>query len=128
MWQILTSVCPLLPFSLRFVLLQMQGAVGASYDSLIAKLPADAKDVYYRDRIGTMPESTFSLCCVFSSSCFFFFLFVQIDPLACPYGNRPTHHSLPGNITTSSLRYSLDAATLELKPRFPIFGGWKTSW
>ncbi|ESO08246.1 hypothetical protein HELRODRAFT_169987 [Helobdella robusta] len=31
-----------------------------------------------------------------------------------------------GNISTSSLRESEDGLELELKPRFPLFGGWKT--
>ncbi len=33
-----------------------------------------------------------------------------------------------GNISTSALRYLDDSVELELRPRFPLFGGWKTHY
>lgn len=33
-----------------------------------------------------------------------------------------------GNISTSALRYLDDAVELDLRPRFPLFGGWKTHY
>ena len=33
-----------------------------------------------------------------------------------------------GNISTSNLREIEDSVELELKPRFPLFGGWKTHY
>ena len=33
-----------------------------------------------------------------------------------------------GNISTSNLRTSLDQVELELRPRFPLFGGWRTHY
>lgn len=62
----------------------LQPQAGASFDQLVAKLPRNVENVYYRDIIG--------------------------------------------NITTSQLRVSKSKQELFLKPRFPIFGGWKTQW
>lgn len=33
-----------------------------------------------------------------------------------------------GNVSTSRFRSNLREATLELKPRYPVFGGWKYSF
>ena len=33
-----------------------------------------------------------------------------------------------GNISTSALRVLDDAVELEIRPRFPLFGGWKTHY
>lgn len=33
-----------------------------------------------------------------------------------------------GNISTSHLRVLDDSAEVELRPRFPLFGGWKTHY
>jgi len=33
-----------------------------------------------------------------------------------------------GNISTSAMRVLVDAVELELRPRFPLFGGWKTHY
>lgn len=33
-----------------------------------------------------------------------------------------------GNISTSNVRYSAQAVTVDVKPRFPLFGGWKTQY
>ncbi len=33
-----------------------------------------------------------------------------------------------GNISTSALRELDDMVELELRPRFPLFGGWKTHY
>ena len=33
-----------------------------------------------------------------------------------------------GNISTSHLREMDDSVELELRPRFPLFGGWKTHY
>ncbi len=33
-----------------------------------------------------------------------------------------------GNISTSALRVLDDAVELDLRPRFPLFGGWKTHY
>lgn len=33
-----------------------------------------------------------------------------------------------GNISTSNMKISLDAVELELRPRFTLFGGWKTNY
>ena len=33
-----------------------------------------------------------------------------------------------GNISTSNLKESAEKIELELKPRFPLFGGWKTDY
>lgn len=38
------------------------------------------------------------------------------------------YRDIIGNITTSRLRVSKLQQELELQPRFPIFGGWKTQW
>ncbi|CAJ0595202.1 unnamed protein product [Cylicocyclus nassatus] len=32
-----------------------------------------------------------------------------------------------GNILTSAVRLRADSVDVELKPRFPLFGGWRTS-
>lgn len=33
-----------------------------------------------------------------------------------------------GNISTSHMRMQEDSVELDLKPRFPLFGGWKTHY
>lgn len=33
-----------------------------------------------------------------------------------------------GNISTSHVRYSVNQVNVEIKPRFPLFGGWKTQY
>ena len=33
-----------------------------------------------------------------------------------------------GNISTSHARFGLANAEVELRPRYPLFGGWKVSW
>ena len=33
-----------------------------------------------------------------------------------------------GNISTSALRFLEDSVEVELRPRFPLFGGWKTHY
>jgi oligosaccharyltransferase complex subunit alpha (ribophorin I) len=33
-----------------------------------------------------------------------------------------------GNISTSHFRKQITKSILELQPRFPLFGGWKTAW
>lgn len=33
-----------------------------------------------------------------------------------------------GNVTTSNLRYERKKAILELRPRYPLYGGWRTTW
>lgn len=33
-----------------------------------------------------------------------------------------------GNISTSHMKYRRDAVELDLRPRFPLFGGWKTQY
>lgn len=38
------------------------------------------------------------------------------------------YRDIIGNISTSALRYTDEAAELELRPRFPLFGGWKTEF
>lgn len=62
----------------------MRGAEDNSYDHLIAILPFDAQDIYYRDVIG--------------------------------------------NISTSEVKVGDDGLELELQPRFPMYGGWKTQF
>jgi oligosaccharyltransferase complex subunit alpha (ribophorin I) len=56
----------------------------SSIKSWKTKLPATARDIYYRDEIG--------------------------------------------NISTSNLKSSLNYVIAELRPRFPLFGGWKTHY
>ncbi|DAZ95504.1 TPA: hypothetical protein N0F65_001843, partial [Lagenidium giganteum] len=59
-------------------------ARSASFYEMIAHLPKESVNVYYRDQIG--------------------------------------------NVSTSRLRETETRQELEFKPRFPIFGGWKTQW
>lgn len=33
-----------------------------------------------------------------------------------------------GNVSTSNFRNEQDKSVLEIQPRFPLFGGWKTTW
>ena len=33
-----------------------------------------------------------------------------------------------GNVSTSNFRNEKHISTLEIRPRFPLFGGWKTTW
>lgn len=33
-----------------------------------------------------------------------------------------------GNVSTSTVRYSLQGVELTLLSRFPVYGGWKNSW
>ena len=33
-----------------------------------------------------------------------------------------------GNISTSSMKSLIDSVELEIRPRFPLFGGWKTHY
>ena len=35
---------------------------------------------------------------------------------------------LLGNISTSHMRVDEDAVEVELRPRFPLFGGWQTRY
>lgn len=51
---------------------------------LTFRLPANARDVYYRDDIG--------------------------------------------NVSTSNFRNDLDSSTLNIRPRYPLFGGWNYTW
>uniref|UniRef100_A0A8R1DFK8 Dolichyl-diphosphooligosaccharide--protein glycosyltransferase subunit 1 n=1 Tax=Caenorhabditis japonica TaxID=281687 RepID=A0A8R1DFK8_CAEJA len=55
-----------------------------AFQQFTTVLPAQAKDIYYRDEIG--------------------------------------------NITTSAVRIRADSVDVEIRPRFPLYGGWKTSY
>ena len=33
-----------------------------------------------------------------------------------------------GNISTSNLKEKVDAVEVDIRPRFPLFGGWKTKY
>uniref|UniRef100_A0A1I7TIP4 Dolichyl-diphosphooligosaccharide--protein glycosyltransferase subunit 1 n=1 Tax=Caenorhabditis tropicalis TaxID=1561998 RepID=A0A1I7TIP4_9PELO len=55
-----------------------------AFQQFTTVLPAQAKDIYYRDEIG--------------------------------------------NISTSAVRIRADSVDVEIRPRFPLFGGWKTSY
>lgn len=33
-----------------------------------------------------------------------------------------------GNISTSNLRHTDEAVEMEVRPRFPLYGGWKTNY
>lgn len=46
-----------------------------------------------------------------------------------PLGARDVfYRDMIGNISTSNMRPELDGVSLEIKPRYPIFGGWRTQW
>ena len=38
------------------------------------------------------------------------------------------YRDMVGNISTSNMRAELNGVSLEIKPRFPLFGGWRTQW
>lgn len=41
---------------------------------------------------------------------------------------RPYYRDFNGNISTSNMQVKKDSVELELRPRFPLFGGWKTCY
>lgn len=41
---------------------------------------------------------------------------------------RPYYRDFNGNISTSNMRMRKDSVELDLRPRFPLFGGWKTCY
>lgn len=46
-----------------------------------------------------------------------------------PAGVRnPYYKDQVGNVSTSNFRKSLSSSTLQIRPRFPLFGGWKYIW
>jgi oligosaccharyltransferase complex subunit alpha (ribophorin I) len=38
------------------------------------------------------------------------------------------YKDIVGNVSTSNLRYERKRAVLELRPRYPLYGGWKYTW
>jgi oligosaccharyltransferase complex subunit alpha (ribophorin I) len=40
----------------------------------------------------------------------------------------PYYRDIIGNVTTSNFRNEASKAVLEIQPRFPLYGGWKTQW
>jgi oligosaccharyltransferase complex subunit alpha (ribophorin I) len=46
-----------------------------------------------------------------------------------PMGAKNVYYKdVVGNISTSNLRQEKKRSVLELRPRFPLYGGWKCSW
>lgn len=41
---------------------------------------------------------------------------------------KPYYRDHNGNVSTSNMRIRKDSVELDLRPRFPLFGGWKTSY
>lgn len=90
---------------------------GASaFRNLVAKLPPRAHSIYYRDEIGNISTSNiygdstkvrfFLLCKEYYRGFITFFLFI-----------------------ISIYKYCFDCQTLlEIEPRYPMFGGWRTSF
>ncbi|CAP26595.1 Protein CBG05717 [Caenorhabditis briggsae] len=72
------------PFSRIDYQMDRRGRRQPAFQSFTTVLPAQAKDIYYRDEIG--------------------------------------------NISTSAVRIRADSVDVEIRPRFPLFGGWKTSY
>lgn len=40
--------------------------------------------------------------------------------------DKPYYRDHNGNVSTSNMRFRKDSVELDLRPRFPLFGGWKT--
>lgn len=38
------------------------------------------------------------------------------------------YRDIIGNISTSHFHHTVDSSILDIQPRFPLFGGWKTEW
>ncbi|CCD62020.1 Dolichyl-diphosphooligosaccharide--protein glycosyltransferase subunit 1 [Caenorhabditis elegans] len=72
------------PFSRIDYQMDRRGRRQPALQQFTTVLPAQAKDIYYRDEIG--------------------------------------------NISTSAVRIRADSVDVEIRPRFPLFGGWKTSY
>ncbi|CAI2352031.1 unnamed protein product [Caenorhabditis sp. 36 PRJEB53466] len=72
------------PFSRIDYQMDRRGRRMPALQTFTTILPAQAKDIYYRDEIG--------------------------------------------NISTSAVRIRADSVDVEIRPRFPLFGGWKTSY
>ncbi|CAL2040163.1 unnamed protein product [Caenorhabditis brenneri] len=72
------------PFSRIDYQMDRRGRRQPAFQQFTTVLPAQAKDIYYRDEIG--------------------------------------------NISTSATRIRADSVDVEIRPRFPLFGGWKTSY
>ncbi|EFO85295.1 hypothetical protein CRE_24693 [Caenorhabditis remanei] len=72
------------PFSRIDYQMDRRGRRQPAFQQFTTVLPAQAKDIYYRDEIG--------------------------------------------NISTSAVRIRADSVDVEIRPRFPLFGGWKTSY
>jgi oligosaccharyltransferase complex subunit alpha (ribophorin I) len=52
-------------------------------------------------------------------------MFTSIIP---PTATDVYYKDLAGNVSTSNLRYEKKKAVLELRPRYPLYGGWKYTW
>lgn len=49
--------------------------------------------------------------------------------LTLPASARDTYYrDEVGNVSTSNFRVENDRSVLEIKPRYPLFGGWNTTW
>lgn len=44
------------------------------------------------------------------------------------FNEQPNFSDTNGNISTSAMRVHKDSVELDLRPRFPLFGGWKTHY
>ncbi len=85
-------------------------AKATAVPSFTTLLPAAAQDVYYRDIIGNISTSNFRVrvfVCVCVSVCLCLCVHVCVLMRACMQSGE-------------------DNSVLEVRPRFPLFGGWRT--
>lgn len=85
------------------------------------QLHQELQDVSSSCRYGT------TAICVICLSEFINFFFLLPHPLP-PTASDVYYRDDIGNISTSALRVMDDTVELDLRPRFPLFGGWKTHY
>lgn len=60
---------------------------------------------------------------------YLFYLFTRSFKTILPASAKDVYYRDEiGNISTSHMRIQDDAVELDLRPRFPLFGGWKTHY
>lgn len=54
---------------------------------------------------------------------------LKVLPLELPVSARDVYYrDEVGNVSTSYFRTERERSVLEIRPRFPLFGGWNTTW
>lgn len=97
---------------------------GASaFRHLVAKLPPRAHSIYYRDEIGNISTSH-----LFGDSRKVEFVLLTIHSLLFLFYKELLHIGNCRSRVFYTFLFSFMQTELEIEPRYPMFGGWRTSF